>query len=334
VEKLSPFTATRLPFKITGNYQQIGIIMNPQPVAAQVEIKPAIREKLNNRKIIIDKLARNYEFYVPSSYNGKKALPLVLMFHGAGGTGRGASFETGWLKKAESEGFFMAFPNALPRYPDKASNFRRNPQLWNDGSKRFYSEQNAVDDIAFVKALIQDLETNFRVDSKRIYATGFSNGASMTFKVGAELSSLIAAIAPTSGALWLDGFTLSRPVSMCYITGSDDPLNILKGGAPKLVNGSFDSMNSKPKPAVRESIEKWLRVNGQSLQPNSIQENNGVRREVFAGPKAEVLYITIEGMGHAWAGGKSLLPESMVGPSSNKLDATSEIWNFFQKHQL
>lgn len=46
----------------------------------------------------------------------------------------------------------------------------------------------------------------------------------------------------------------------------------------------------------------------------------------------EVVYVTFEGLGHAWAGGKSLLPEFMVGRRSGKINATDVIWDFFQRN--
>ena len=279
---------------------------------------------------------RSYIAYIPSTYDAKKSLPLVLMLHGGGGTGRAAMWETGWADKAESEGFVVAFPNAVPPDSTRASHFSGNPQLWNDGSDRFYSEQKAVDDVAFINATLDDLIGRYAIDRRRIFITGFSNGASMSFRVGAELSNRIAAIAPVAGACWLESIQLKRPVSICYITGTSDPLNLINGGKPKLANGASDDVRAKAKPAVRTSIQKWLSAIGSTSKPTRVSDVNGVRTE-FYGPDrngAEVAYIAVAELGHTWAGGKSLLPENMVGKTSNRINATDVIWNFFQQHPM
>jgi polyhydroxybutyrate depolymerase len=168
------------------------------------------------------------------------------------------------------------------------------------------------------------------VDKRRIYATGFSNGASMSFRLGVELAHRFAAIAPVAGALWLEPGTLKHPVPMLYITGTADPLNLIEGGVPKLLNGAYDPVRAKAKPPVKDSIHKWARALGVPTVPR-INEADGVRTETY-GAEAQVIYIAIDGMGHHWPGGRSLLPESMVGTWSGKLRATDVIWDFFRRH--
>jgi polyhydroxybutyrate depolymerase len=245
-------------------------------------------------------------------------------------------WETGWAEKSEKEGFLIVFPNAMSPNPSQPSSFARNPQLWNDGSGRFYPGQKTPDDVAFINAMLNDLLARLTIDARRIFATGFSNGASMSFRVGAELSKRIAAIAPVAGACWLEPLLLERPVPMCYITGKADPLNPIEGGVPKLATGASEKVRSKPKPPVRDSILNWAKALGCPLTPASTSEANGVRTETY-GPGhegTEVIYITVDGLGHTWAGGKSLLPESMVGMTSDKIKATDVIWEFFQRHPM
>jgi polyhydroxybutyrate depolymerase len=281
-----------------------------------------------------DGLDRRYTVHVPPRYDRKTPVPVVIMLHGGGGTSRGAAYETGWGATADEVGFIAVFPDAMPPDPTKPSQFSRNPQLWNDGSNRFYAGQNKVDDVGFLAAMLDDLNARFAVDPQRIFVTGFSNGASMTFRVGAELSKRIAAIAPVAGACWLEPLKLERPVPMCYITGTADPLNIIEGGVPRLATGASDKVRAKPKPPVRDSILKWARAVGCPTTPSHTSESNGVRTEVYGPGRegAEVVYITVEDMGHTWAGGISLLPESFVGKRSDKIKATDVIWDFFQRH--
>ena len=123
---------------------------------------------------------------------------------------------------------------------------------------------------------------------------------------------------------------------MCYITGTADPLNLIEGGVPKLATGASDTVRAKPKPPVRNSIVKWAKAVGCPTTPKTVSASRGVRIESY-GPSrngAEVVYVTIDGLGHTWPGGQSLLPESMVGKRSDKLKATDFIWDFFWKHPM
>lgn len=284
--------------------------------------------------IVVNGLERTCLVHVPASYKPQTPSAVVIMLHGGGGTGRAALWETGWADKSDKEGFVAVFPNAMARDPARPSHFSRNPQLWNDGSDRFYPGQKAPDDVRFIAALLDDLSARFSVDEKRIFVTGFSNGASMSFRVGAELSQRIAAIAPVAGALWFEVPAVRPPVSLCYITGTADPLNLIEGGVPKLATGASDKVRAKPKPPVRDSILKWVRAIGCPAEPATTTDANGVRTETYASGKggAEAVYIAVEGLGHTWAGGRSILPEIMVGKTSNKINATDVIWGFFRKH--
>ncbi|MEK7737557.1 MAG: PHB depolymerase family esterase, partial [Pseudomonadota bacterium] len=284
--------------------------------------------------IAVNGLERTFIVHVPAAYKPETPSPAVIMLHGGGGTAGAAMWETEWAVKSEKEGFLAVFPNAMARDPSRPSNFAGNPQLWNDGSDRFYPGQKAPDDVGFIAAMLEDLSARFALDERRIFVTGFSNGASMSFRVGAELPDRIAAIAPVAGALWFDPPIFRHPVSMCYITGTADPLNLIEGGVPKLATGTSDRVRAKPKPPVSDSIRKWARALGCPAAAASTSDVNGVRTEICsAGPgAAEVVYIAVDGLGHTWAGGRSLLPESMVGKTSNKIRATDVIWEFFQKH--
>jgi len=281
--------------------------------------------------IKVASLERRYVVHVPPSYDGIKPFPVVIMFHGGGGTAQAAMRETDWSAKAEQAGFLAVFPEATPPDTTKPGQFRTNPQTWNDGSGRFHSGRLNIDDVGFVDAMIDDLLSRFSVDERRIYATGFSNGASMTFRAGLELSHRIAAIAPVSGHLWLKELKLARPVPLIYIFGAEDPLNPLEGGTVRL---PWSAGNKRP--PVLESVLRWAEALGCSLEPEVIYDHDGVKGVIYPHDRAdsEIVFYTVEGLGHTWPGGQSLLPESMVGKTSTKLRANDVIWEFFEKHPI
>lgn len=280
-----------------------------------------------------DSLERSYLLHVPPTYEKTKPLPLVIMLHGMGGTALHSQRETGWSSKADAEGFIVVYPDATR--PDRAQppSLRKNPQAWNDGSGRFHAAERNIDDVAFISALIDSLESSYSIDSRRIYVTGFSNGASMTFRLGAELADRVAAIAPHSGTCWSDSVSPARGVSVCYLTGTSDTLNPIEGGFPKLAMGGKDQ-GGRSKPPVTNMIAKWAKVLECADEPTIEEKAPGVRTSRYGRGRndAEVVCITIDGLGHHWAGGKSQAPEFLVGKNSNKIIATDVIWDFFSSH--
>lgn len=247
----------------------------------------------------------------------------------------GAMRETGWTKKAEKEGFLAVFPEGTREDPTAPARFATNGQTWNDGSNRSLvgAVLRKVNDVEFVERMMDDLLGRFAVDKNRVYATGFSNGASMAFRVGRELSQSMAAIAPVAGSDWSDQETIDRPVSMLYMTGTADPLNPMEGGEIRIVRKMLGLGN---KPPVADLIQKWIRLLGCQSDSHVLYEKDGVRGIGYGPGKdhSEVVLYTIEGMGHTWPGGISLLPERMVGKTSNKIKATDIIWDFFEKHPI
>jgi polyhydroxybutyrate depolymerase len=241
--------------------------------------------------------------------------------------------ETGWAEKADAEGFLAVFPEGTPADASRRARFRDNPQTWNDGSGR--SNVGAVRlgaaDVEFVSTMLSDLRTRVSVDERRIYATGFSNGASMTFRVARELPRILAAVAPVAGADWLHGMTPERAVPILYITGAADPLNPIDGGDIRIGPTIFGE-----KPPVREMIGEWVRMAGCPEEPRVVYNQGGARGVAYGFPGAppSVVLYTIDGHGHHWPGGNSRLPESLAGRNTATLNATDVIWEFFKAHSL
>jgi polyhydroxybutyrate depolymerase len=283
--------------------------------------------------LTVGELERSYVVCVPTGYVQRKALPAVIVFHGGGGTARAVRWETGWARKAEREGFLAVFPEGSRPDPSKRASFASNPQTWNDGSNRsnIGAVARKVADVDFLRTMIRDLGARFKLDRQRIYATGFSNGASMTFRIGRELSREVAAIAPVAGSDWSESTGIERPISLLYITGTNDPLNPIEGGTIRI-----GSKVMGRKPPVREFISNWVRMLECPPEPRVVYDKDGVKGLAY-GPgrgHAEVVFYTIEGHGHTWPGGKNLLPERLVGKSSDAINATDVIWPFFRRHQL
>jgi len=274
---------------------------------------------------------RECVIHVPVSCDGSRPAALVIMLHGFGGTALNAVRETGWSAKADREGFIIVYPEATRPDRSRAANFRRNPQAWNDGSGRFHAAAEGVDDVAFIGALIDRIGERFWIDAKRVYVTGFSNGASMAFRLGAELSQRITAIAPVSGTCWVRKLEGVKTVPLCYVTGTADSLNPLEGGYPKLAFGGREQGGAE-KPAVQAFIDRWGSALGCAATPILDETADGVRRRRYGSDRQQsaLVFVTVEELGHHWPGGERQVAEFLVGRYNQKLKATDEIWNFFR----
>lgn len=277
-------------------------------------------------------LKREYVVHVPRGYDKNQATPVVIMFHGGGGTVEHVMHETGWVAKADEAGFIGVFPQGIRKDPNRPPSFLRNPQTWNDGSSRLYAGEVNADDTGFARAMIADLKHHFNVDPKRIYVSGFSNGSSMAFRLGVELSDQIAAIAPVaSSGLRLKDPHFGRAVSLIYIHGTADPRNPIEGGDVK----NWGKVDWRP--PLKDTVRHWAEVSGCRSRPRTLRDDSdGVRALDYDGCRggAEVVFYTVEGMGHTWPGGTGSLPRFLVGNTSDKLNATDLIWDFFKRHPM
>ncbi len=295
----------------------------------------------------VDGLERHALLHLPSRENdnagAQQTVPLVIMLHGYGGNSSYSMRETRWSAKADVERFAVVYPDATRRYPDQAPSLLNNPQAWNDGSGRFHAPGREVNDVEFIRRLIAELTKQHPIDPRRVYVTGFSNGASMALRVGAELADRVTAIAPVAGASWLDSVQPVRGISLMYLTGTADPLNPLEGGVPRLGrmprsqnSGDSASPTSKPKNSLEVLMAQWSHALRCATAPTADATVNGVRTRRYSAcrDEAEVAFVTIESLGHVWAGGASQLPEAMVGKPTDKLNATDAIWDFFRAKSL
>ncbi len=286
--------------------------------------------------IRVGDLMRRYVVYVPKSYDGTKAVSVVLMYHGGGGNARHSMKQTKLPEKAEQAGFLAVFPEGTSPDPSKRPSFKNNPQTWNDGSGRFHAGKKNIDDVGFTSELLDDLSSRFNVDKRRVFATGHSNGSSMVYRLGAELAHRIAAIAPVaSSGLKVKDPKPSRPVPMITIQGASDPRNPLEGGEVDI----FGTKQIRPSP--RDSVKTWAQVSGCPADPAVMRKDADIEAVRFAPCRdgAEIVFYVVSGLGHQWAGGTpSTLAANQhdvgVGPYSDKISATDVIWGFFEKHAL
>lgn len=271
--------------------------------------------------------ARRYVVHIPKT--GQPPYPVVLAFHGAGGTARIMLHHSRWSTHADHSGFVVVAPEGTPPNLNEKPSFRFNPQLWNLGGASISSLTGHADDVGFVSAILDALPLHCAIDVHRIYSTGFSNGAGLTFRLAIELGDRLAAIGPVAGLPSNQGKKPSRPIPMLYFIGSLDPLVPWHGGE---VTSPW-SGKSSVRPAVLQSLQVWAKDSGFAPDLSVLQKNDAIE-EVMLGKAAggsEARYAMLAGLGHHWPGGKDVgVPVEILGPRIKTIDATEKLWQFFQ----
>ena len=265
--------------------------------------------------------------YVPEA--GGPRRPLVVVLHGKGGTGEWAVGETGWDRLADRAGCVVALPDAQAVDPAKPPKFLTNPQVWND--RQPPDRTGRADDVSFLAALIDSLVGPWGIDERRVYVTGFSNGAAMAFRFASERADVVAAVAPVAGHWWLHGTTPARSVPTLYLIGERDPLVPPGGGMVRSPWGVRDV-----KPAVGDTLGRWAVANGCDPLPRPAGVRDGVAYTEYATPAGATVVTCglIPGLGHHWPGGNGGLGETLGGPTASPIDGTDAVWAFFRRHAL
>lgn len=267
---------------------------------------------------------RFYDLHVPARYTKSAATPLVLNLHGGGGKPMQQRRDSGMDAVSDTGGFIVAYPAGTGKKEDQSL-------TWNSGIGDNYANQNNIDDVGFIRALLNDVEKLFHIDQKRIYATGFSNGGFMCYRLAAELSDTIAAIAPVSGVMGT-GYAKkqTRPISVIHFHGLKDTFVPYNGGSGR------GTLKNADLPSVEETINYWISFNGCSKEPQqATREGNALRRYYGNGKdKTEVILWILEDGGHTWPGGESTLPQLMVGKVNTDINASQLIWEFFKRHPM
>ena len=273
------------------------------------------------RQFPFDGLIRSYSVHIPPSYDSTKPAPVVLVFHSAMMNGTMMARFCGLSEKADQAGFVVVYANGTGSTPFFL--------YWDAGGVR----GRVADDVGYVRKLLEDLATVVHIDPRRVFATGMSNGAMMCYRLAAELSERIAAIAPVAGTMAIDHCQPRRPVSVLHFHGTKDGL-VHWGGpderTPK--NIKFHS--------VDETIRDWVKADGCPETPlvADLQDlaNDGtrVRRQRYGPGKegSEVVLYIIEGGGHTWPGRDPRV--RILGKSTRDVAANDLIWDFFQRHPM
>lgn len=252
--------------------------------------------------------AREYILHVPRKLDAGERPALVIMLHGHGERAEHFERTTGMSEKADRERFIVAYPQALGA-----------PSVWHtavDGSPH-------IDDVAFIRTLIDSLTQRYRVDPNRIYIAGHSNGAFMAYRAGAALSSRVAALGISAGSI--GRITPNRDTLRVRAPEHPVAVFIVHGKADTSVPYDGGRETDGPRRIVpeEESTLFWARSDGCQLTPRSDTAMHGnVVRDDFTECRAgtEVVRFTVMNLTHRWPTG------------GDAIAATDSMWAFFSAH--
>lgn len=253
-------------------------------------------------------LDRSYIIHVPKNYDGARGMPLVLNFHGFGSGARQQALYSRLPAKGDLEGFITVSPEG-------SDALRR----WN------YPGVGGVDDVAFVRDLLDRLETDLCVDARRVFAAGISNGSAFAQIVACAMPDRIAAVAAVAALVFparlCDGVP---PVPVIAFHGTDDPCVPFAGGTTQCGL-------RLPVAAVEDSARNWAQRDACGLAPADAQVSTHVRAISYSecAAHAAVVLLVVDGGGHTWLGSVDV---PRLGATTHEIDATDEIWQFFAAH--
>jgi polyhydroxybutyrate depolymerase len=298
-------------------------------------------------------LLRTYRVHVPQSYDKKTAMPVVLNLHGGGGSAEGQINVSQMNTTADKKGFIAIYPDGTGK-----KLIGKNFETWNSGTCCGSAEEKGVDDVSFLSKVISDTESRFNVDEKRIFATGYSNGAMMAMRLACEIPDRLAAIATIASTQTIPDCHLTRSVPMIHFHGTEDNCHYYNGGT---CGGCFaDFFNSIGLPlekseyacgSAQSDINNWRIQNGCSEESRIVFQKGNTKCISYyqCRDNGEVEFCTINGAGHIWPGGDSYAIDScianptghicdkwksVIGSTSSGINANDAMWEFFQKHPM
>jgi len=253
-------------------------------------------------------------------------LPLVLLFHGGGGNARGIAATSKMHQLATEEGFLLVAPHGTGR---RSADKRLS---WNGGMNppQGFAEEQGVDDVGFVDALLDELFKRYPVDPDRVYAAGMSKGGMLTYRLACELSDRFAAVAVVAGTMTTSTCKPEKPVSILHIHGTRDENVPFAGG-----RGQYTVRGVNYPPAM-DGLRRWARFNGcgtVEAEPSALTTDTTGHRFPDGTGGATVRWILVDGGGHAWPGARASKRQRRAGVKvSRTFSASQVIWEFFESH--
>lgn len=289
-------------------------------------VKPSVGHRgtvIESSVSVPDGTQRTFRLYLPSTL-GTDEVPLLVALHGGIGWGAQFAATSGFDRLAEEHGFIVVYPDGTPLGSS-------NSRVWNGGNCCGTAQQDRrdVDDVGFIATLIESLATDHPIDPNRVFATGHSNGAIMSYRLACELAGTIAAVGFQAGSLEVDECVPASPVSVFHIHGTSDTSIPIDGG---LGQGIAKTEFRSP----RDSIATFAALNGCGAPVETVDRvNPDLTHRTWASCRdgTVVEMVEVRGAGHPWMGqADTEIQRALFGESYADYDASAAIWDFLARH--
>lgn len=284
----------------------------------------------NEFNMEIDGEIRNFLIHVPAAYSSDTITPLLFMLHGSSGNGQRFYNISGWVQKAEEEGFIAVFPTAL-EYPIVEKNGRMETKWSSGGLEKDIPEGYPIkDDIPFFETMVDLCKESFAIDDKRIYICGFSNGGGFVkSRILPEMSDVFAACASSGGPGLPQSFPINgqRRMPLYTIVGTLDDRVIEGAGAMgELPLSAADFLGIEQIGSNTDTLLNMLQLGSSySESPNPPAYNLIVFDEDLSGQGNEMRYLIVKGLQHRFPNGTN---------NPQDLAAVNFLWPWFLKYSL
>ncbi len=265
---------------------------------------------------------RRYRLHVPPGAEGAAGLPLLVVLHGGGGSGEQAREATGLAERGVRAGFVVAFP-------DGTGPLRSRLLTWNSGGISTYAAEHDIDDVAFLRAVVTDIEKRVAIDPQRVFAAGHSNGGMMCHRLARQAADVFHGIAVVAGAMDFTAADATPPIAVLLVHGTADDHVRYEGGAPC---ESVGRAGNREDASVQQAIDYYVARNDLRGYP-ATQQDGKVRIDVYANARSgtasstPVRVVTLDGGGHVWPG--SSVEPRLLADMPFRFDASGAILEFF-----
>lgn len=261
--------------------------------------------------------AREFSLSVPATHGPDTPVPLVVDMHGARSLREEHAALSGFAELGRDEGFIVLTPEALGR------------------DRPVWSLNNEEKDIPYLELLVDTALEKLCVDTSRVYLGGFSMGGMMSMVLACRHPERYAAIASVAGVADVDPCNgrvpgSSPPVPLIAFHGTADTAVRFDGTYPPMLEFVLGGPEGRDRRAIADD---WATTNGCS-QPTESPLPPDVERVTYECPAdGDVVFYVVEGAGHTWPGSTpGPYSEALGGKTTQTIDATDLIWDFFQQH--
>ncbi|MFZ5748453.1 MAG: alpha/beta hydrolase family esterase [Pseudomonadota bacterium] len=268
----------------------------------------------------IDVAGTTRNYLLLDGADGRPGAPLLVILHGGGGNA--ASMVARWAEKARKEGLVIAFPNGVGRQERMGT--------WNAEGCCGFAMTSDSKDVAFVGAVIDEVQRSRRTDPHRIYVAGMSNGGMMTYRIAIALGNRLAGAGVVSGAMFGGEGQPRGAVPILIMHGVKDDVVPYEGGQSRL--GFVAQSQSKPFEPVRYAVDFWRRANGCGAAP-AASTTGDITVERYTGcAGADLTFYSLASANHTWPGGGAAGSPMLERYRYDQISATDVLWDFFSKH--